>query len=638
MTHMPKRALPLCMVLLVLGGLYTCPVAALSPDTPFITIDPVGDHAIGEIITISGTTNYPVNATFWISLGPKVFTNYPPNYFDGQTQVTSGEGSNYWQITVNTSAFVIDEYSVRVEPVNSTPLFSSATFNMTGKNVGVQETPATPVIVIDSPGSHTTAEEFFINGTTNLAVSNGSLLLQIGTAEFNPGGFGSSFYESNVSIQQGEHGVNPWSAEVLPSQWKVYTKPPDYYPTPTSSPPMAGRYQVVVSSKNPYGPDVLATTYLFIASPDTANTSGSFLVEETPGPVIKRLELSKTHSWYLTLLSLFSMASVLQPGAIQTPSQVTENVPLLTVLPLQEYAPGEQVLINGTTSLPAGELLDIAFIKEPFHTTKCDPGTFCGSGTYSTIVSAGRGSNVWSYRLNTTGFPEGSYDIWIVSRNQSNTSVHTTLSLSKRVARFNTSSLAIAFENETVQSLLSGGYSVQSIEPSTVGINQITFNVTCVMFDTPQDSVGVNVDVKNNSVVNIWTLPKREPMPESYPEPLLSAVTRASSTKSHPFPLVNYSEIAYIGQQDPSDPMDENRKNVVAQAAIADDRVRTLLVDGGMIEGVLFQCHPTPKDSGGSACALALRVLYEGSNWDFLVDEKSREVISVQREVLPGRI
>ncbi|MDD5142382.1 hypothetical protein [Methanoregula sp.] len=110
------------------------------------------------------------------------------------------------------------------------------------------------------------------------------------------------------------------------------------------------------------------------------------------------------------------------------------------------------------------------------------------------------------------------------------------------------------------------------------------------------------------------------------------------STTGTPVLLVNYSEIAYIGQQDPSDPVDENRKNVVARAAIADERVRTLLVDGGRIEGVLFQCHPTPKDSGGSACALALRVLHEGSNWDFLVDEKSREVIFVQREVLPGRI
>jgi len=202
----------------------------------------------------------------------------------------------------------------------------------------------------------------------------------------------------------------------------------------------------------------------------------------------------------------------------------------------------------------------------------------------------------------------------------------------------NATALIIALGNDTVQSLLAGGYSVQSIEPSTVGINQMLFNVTCVMFDTPQDSVGVNVDVKNNSIVNIWTLPKRVPMSGSYPEPMLSGVSSASLNESLPELIVNYSEIAYIGIQDPSDPVDENRKNVVAQAAVADERVRVILLDGGMIEGVLLQCHPTPKDLDGAACALALRVFYEESNWDFLVDEKSGEVIFIQREVLPGRI
>jgi hypothetical protein len=89
---------------------------------------------------------------------------------------------------------------------------------------------------------------------------------------------------------------------------------------------------------------------------------------------------------------------------------------------------------------------------------------------------------------------------------------------SYRVPETNTSAaaLVIALDNDTVQSLLAGGYSVQSIEPSTVGINQMTVNVTSVIFGTPMDSVGVNVDVKNNSIVNIWTLPKRVPMPGSY--------------------------------------------------------------------------------------------------------------------------
>jgi hypothetical protein len=130
---------------------------------------------------------------------------------------------------------------------------------------------ATPFIAIDPCGTHTTGEEFFINGTTNLAVSNESLFLQIGTAEFNPGGFGSSVYTANVSVQKGNNGENFWSAEVLPSRWQIYTKPPNYYPAPTFEPAGPGNYQVVVSSKNPSGPDIIATQQLILVSSETRN-------------------------------------------------------------------------------------------------------------------------------------------------------------------------------------------------------------------------------------------------------------------------------------------------------------------------------------------------------------------------------
>jgi len=102
---------------------------------------------------------------------------------------------------------------------------------------------------------------------------------------------------------------------------------------------------------------------------------------------------------------------------------------VITVDPLPEYLTGEMVTVSGTTTLPAGEVLDIAWIKEPFHTTKCDPGKFCGSGTCSTIVTAGEERNSWSFALNTSGFPAGGYDIWIVATSSPNTSVHTVLKL-----------------------------------------------------------------------------------------------------------------------------------------------------------------------------------------------------------------
>jgi hypothetical protein len=113
-----------------------------------------------------------------------------------------------------------------------------------------------------------------------------------------------------------------------------------------------------------------------------------------------------------------------QTGAVH-PSATTllPDTDIITVNPIPEYPAGETITINGTTTLPVGEVLDIAWIKEPFHTTKCDPEKFCGSGIYSTNVTAGEVGNVWSFALNTSGFTEGGYSIWVVAKNSPNSSV-----------------------------------------------------------------------------------------------------------------------------------------------------------------------------------------------------------------------
>jgi|LAHT01.1.fsa_nt_gb hypothetical protein len=102
--------------------------------------------------------------------------------------------------------------------------------------------------------------------------------------------------------------------------------------------------------------------------------------------------------------------------------------------------------------------------------------------------------------------------------------------------------------------------------------------------------------------------------------------------------VVNYTDIRVIGQDNPTDRIDDNRKKIIVDAALGDERAVALLQDGGVIEGVLHQCHPTPKNFSGPACAPALRILHENMNWDFLVDEKSRTVIFVQHDLPPGAL
>lgn len=134
---------------------------------PTISIDPVGDHAIGELIRISGSTNLPVNTTLWISAGPKTFTNYPPNYFDGQVEVFSGPKGNRWSVLLNTSLFRADEYSLMVYPVKNTFASCETAFNMTPRreiipstsivqsttvpNISVSQQIPEDIVVIDHP-------------------------------------------------------------------------------------------------------------------------------------------------------------------------------------------------------------------------------------------------------------------------------------------------------------------------------------------------------------------------------------------------------------------------------------------------------------------------------------------------------
>jgi hypothetical protein len=130
--------------------------------------------------------------------------------------------------------------------------------------------PVKPFITIDSIGNHTIGEGFFIKGTTNLWTWDKSLDLEIGTADFNPAGFGSSFYSSNVSIQPGENGISTWSSDIIPSHWKIYTESPNFYPTPIFESANPGKYMVFVSSTNSLGPAIVTSQSFFMFSSESS--------------------------------------------------------------------------------------------------------------------------------------------------------------------------------------------------------------------------------------------------------------------------------------------------------------------------------------------------------------------------------
>ncbi|MEN6444127.1 MAG: hypothetical protein WC391_06525 [Methanoregula sp.] len=239
--------------------------------TPFITIDPIGNHAIGEVFVIKGTTNLPpVIDSLLILIDP---TTFNPSGFSSSFQATvpiqRGEKDmNFWSCTVPTTTRWVnfqprgrgpnqdprpDNYRVTVESSTDTNISQFQLFDIlpAGSNTNSTISPApTLFIKIDPIGNHTVGNVFFINGTTSLPDSNDSLTLFIGWADFNSAGVGVPFYRSNISIRAGENGVNAWSAEIIPSRWEMINESSSESsnPTPTFEKARPGKYVVYVGS------------------------------------------------------------------------------------------------------------------------------------------------------------------------------------------------------------------------------------------------------------------------------------------------------------------------------------------------------------------------------------------------------
>jgi hypothetical protein len=145
-----------CMILIY-------PSAGLT--VSYISIDPVGDHTIGEQVNVTGTTNLPVNSTLVVQAGPRVFTNYEPNYFFKTVQVSNGKGIQDWLVVMNTSTFTTGEYNLTVDRVEGSSLANTTRFTMIHDGINHQPTidplptsvPTTPAIIKNPTGTSETA-------------------------------------------------------------------------------------------------------------------------------------------------------------------------------------------------------------------------------------------------------------------------------------------------------------------------------------------------------------------------------------------------------------------------------------------------------------------------------------------------
>jgi trimeric autotransporter adhesin len=121
--------------------------------SPTALINPIGDHAVGDKFTISGSTNLAVGDNLMVEITSASFKptqKTQDNAFSGaagMVKVVPGSmGYNHWSFDVDTSAFSPDEYIVTVNGIDARAA-GSTTFNVLPSTVKTPDTPQEPAVI-----------------------------------------------------------------------------------------------------------------------------------------------------------------------------------------------------------------------------------------------------------------------------------------------------------------------------------------------------------------------------------------------------------------------------------------------------------------------------------------------------------
>jgi len=143
--------------------------------TPWIIVDPIGDKYLGDSFNITGTTNLEEGTEVRVTVSALIrcmphgpCPEFPYYGTMGTAEVVKGDnGLNKTQFFVNASDFVVEDYYVQIDAGSN--IIGAGNFRCTG--------PPNPFVTIDPIGNHTKGEIFYINGTTNIYISNVSWIL-----------------------------------------------------------------------------------------------------------------------------------------------------------------------------------------------------------------------------------------------------------------------------------------------------------------------------------------------------------------------------------------------------------------------------------------------------------------------------
>jgi len=120
---------------------------SFSIQEPLVTIDSIGEHAVGDTFTITGRTNLAVGDDLTIDITPSSFTATAKTQTtgiggaSGTVPVVAGDDENTWSFEVITTSFQPDDYNVKVESIEADTVI----------NAGFSLVKATPTPVPTEP-------------------------------------------------------------------------------------------------------------------------------------------------------------------------------------------------------------------------------------------------------------------------------------------------------------------------------------------------------------------------------------------------------------------------------------------------------------------------------------------------------
>jgi hypothetical protein len=225
---------------------------------PTAAIDPITDHAAGDLVVITGTTNYPAGTRLSLDIlaisplpGERALVSVTDAYI-----VRGGGMSNTWSGALDTSAIHPGEYLVNVYWVNETSwtdgIYSRSNLLATSRLRLTNITSDTTKLIrpnmnhtlsfihIDSPASIYRGEKILISGTTNLPED--TQLLYAVIQQSNKSVFtvdpktrkqdlkGRFTRTGLIMVLPGENGVNRWSfavdsTEFIPDRYEAIVMP-----------------------------------------------------------------------------------------------------------------------------------------------------------------------------------------------------------------------------------------------------------------------------------------------------------------------------------------------------------------------------------------------------------------------------